>query len=152
MIRLEGETEGMEAMLESVVEENLEDAFSAVAEGGEMFTRAIRRKLGREGGPSAPGQPPAKDRGALQDSIGRTGPFIERGVVTLVVGVGVGDEALARVNAWKSKGVNVFEYAHLHEVGGIGADGRRYPARSYVRSTEMEIEGRLDRLWRRRLK
>lgn len=144
-------TEGIDGLGAELLAETQEDVLSLIARAGEKLVRRAREKLGVGGGPSRPGDPPAKETGALQDSIGRTGPYTKPGTVELAWGVGVGDEALARVNDWKSRGVNVFEYAELHENGGVGADGRRYPARSFARSTEMELEAEVVADWERGL-
>lgn len=140
MFSMTGRTEGINGLGLELLKQTEKDTLPLIARGGEKLVRRAREKLDIQGGPSRPGDPPAKEQGALQDSIGRTGPYTRPGIVELAWGVGVGDEALARVNEWKSRGVNVFEYADLHENGGTGADGRRYPPRSYIRSTEAELE------------
>lgn len=148
-------TEGIDGLGAELLAETQEDVLSLIARAGEKLVRRAREKLGVGGGPSRPGDPPAKETGALQDSIGRTGPYTKPGTVELAWGVGVGDEALARVNDWKSRGVNVFEYADLHEHGGVasapGYHPRRYPARSYIRSTEQELEAEVVADWERGL-
>lgn len=140
MFKISARTEGIQGLGAELLKETQEDVRPLIAQAGEKLVARAREKLDVRGGPSRPGDPPAKEEGALQDSIGRTGPFTRPGTVELAWGVGVGDEAARRVDEWKSRGINVFEYADLHENGGTGADGRRYPARSFVRSTELELE------------
>lgn len=88
------------------------------------------------------------EEGALRDAIGRTGPMSDPGTVTAHVGVGVGREATRRVDEWKKKGINVFEYAKLLEEGGFaGRDGSvRIAPRPYVRTSieELRVEIFLD--------
>lgn len=143
MIRVESRTVGLENMAAELLEETRKDALGPVARAGQRLAERMREKLSARGGPSRPGDPPAMEEGALRDSIGRTGPFSDPGRVQVAVGVGVGDEAARRVADWKSKGINVFEYADLHENGGTGADGRRYPPRSFARAAEAELEAEI---------
>lgn len=140
MFSITARTEGIEGLGLELLKETEKDALPLVARAGQKLVARAREKLSVRGGPSRPGDPPAMDRGALRDAIGRTAPYTEAGTVSLAWGVGVGDEAIARINEWKQKDVNVFEFAELHENGGTGADGRRYPPRSYIRSTEAELE------------
>lgn len=144
MISLSSHTEGLNGLGLELLEQTADDVRPLIARAGQKLVELARKKLDVLGGPSRPGEPPAKETGALQDSIGRTGPFTRPGTVELAWGVGVGDEATARVAEWKSKGINVFEYAKLLEEGGTGADGRRYPPRPYIRSTESELEAQLE--------
>lgn len=147
MISARVRTEGLEGFARSVIDETKRDARRPLSQGGDILPTRARQKLGSRGGPSRPGDPPARVLGALQDSIGRNSAYIKHGedVVELAWGVGVGDDAERRVRAWLARGVDVFAYAKLHEEGGRGADGRRYPQRSYLRSTEAEEEGRVFR-------
>lgn len=145
MISMSVETTGLAGFAKRLLRDTEQDALSPAARSAELAVRRARQKLSSRGGPSRPGEPPAMEEGALHDSIGRTGPFTRPGTVEIAWGVGIGDEALRRVNEWKAKDINVFEYAKLHEEGGTGADGRRYPPRSYLRSTEAEIEAQVTR-------
>ncbi len=147
MFSITSRSEGLEGMGVELLEETRDDVRPLLARAGERLVSRARQKLDVSGGPSRSPAPPAMETGALRDSIGRTGPFTTPGVVELAWGVGVGDDALRRVNDWKGRGVNVFEYASLHERGGTGADGRRYPVRSYIRSTELELEADIVADW-----
>ena len=143
MITANAYTVGLEGLAEELLEQTRKDALAPVAQAGQRLVDRMREKLSVRGGPSRPGDPPAMEEGALRDSIGRTGPYSDPGRVQIAVGVGVGNEATRRVAEWRSKGVEVFEYARLHEEGGVGAAGRRYPPRSYVRASELELQAEI---------
>ncbi len=153
MIGLRVRSEGLFGLSAELLKETAADVRPLIARAAERLERRMRGKLSVPNGPSQPGDPPAVDQGALRDSIGRTGPFTRPGSVAAAVGVGVGDEATRRVAEWKSRGVNVFEYADLHENGGMGGVGGsvRYPARSYARSAEAELEASIVSDWERGL-
>lgn len=153
MIGLRMRTEGINGMSAELLKQTEKDARPLVARAAVKLYRRIYEKLSVSTGPSAPGDPPAMDQGALRDTLGRTGPFTRPGTVSAAVGIGVGDEATQRVAEWKSRGINVFEYALLHEVGGHGGEGGqvRYPARSYLRTSEAELEAEIADDWARGL-
>ena len=150
MFRLEQDPIKTKGFAQGLVDETEVDVRPLIAKAGVMLVALAREKLSRMGGPSAPYQPPATVHGALLDTIGRTGPYTTPGQVTLAWGVGIGDQALARVNQWKAQGVNVYEYAHTLEVGGTVGEvhTRTYLPRPYIRPTEVELEGAITALWR----
>lgn len=153
MIKLRMRTEGIAGMSAELLTQTEKDARPLVARAAVKLYRRIYEKLSVSNGPAAPGEPPAMAEGALRDTLGRTGPFTQPGTVSAVVGIGVGDEATRRVAEWKERDVNVFEYALLHEEGGLGGEGGqvRYPARSYLRTSEAELEAEIAEDWARGL-
>ena len=137
-------TTGLRGLANELLRETHDDALSPLARGAEEMAERMRSELGRSGGPARPGDPPAKVRGALQDSVGRTAPFDDGDGLAVLVGIGVGDEAQAKVDSWLGRGVEVLAYAALHERGGFGADGRRYPPRAFARVAEEASEATFD--------
>lgn len=146
MFKIEMETKGLKGWWKTLIGDTQRDALPPAAKAGEKIERRMFVKLSMRGGPSRAGDPPAMDTGDLREGIGRTGPFSTPGMVTVVVGYGVGDDAMRRIRKIASdRGMEIgelFGKANIHEHGGIGAAGRRFPQRSYVRSTfdEMEAE------------
>lgn len=140
MFSIRTETTGLDGFDERLLAETRDDARPVVDASGRKLEERARQKLNVRGGPSRPGSPPARETGALQDSIGRSEVRTGSDEVEIEWGVGAGPAALARLRNWLGRGVDVRAYAELHEEGGIGADGRRYPARSYLRATEAELE------------
>lgn len=144
MFSVRTETTGLAGLAESLLAETRDDLRPVVDSGGRKLEERARQKLSHRGGPSRPGDPPARETGALGDSIGRSEVRTASGEIEIEWGVGAGPSALARMRNWISRGVDVPAYAKLHEEGGVGAGGRRYPARSYLRSTELELEPAID--------
>lgn len=147
MIHLETRTAGLEGMAEEILKETANDTLAPMAQAGAKLVTRAREKLSVRGGPSRPGDPPAKETGDLQESVGRTAPYMRGGSVQIAWGVGVGDEARGRMREQAARlGVeeaSLFKKANLHEHGGFGADGQRYPARPYIRPTEAELEAEI---------
>ncbi|MDK1102495.1 MAG: hypothetical protein QGD93_02560 [Actinomycetota bacterium] len=141
-------TTGLEGLGPELIRETQKVARKALSSTSTVLARRMRQKLSKKGGPSAPGEAPARVEGALRDSIGKDRPRRDGDTMSVKVGVGVGRAKARKVDEWKAKGVNVFEYAALHEHGGIGADGRRYPPRSYARAAEEETEAEIDSMLR----
>ncbi len=137
-------TGGVKGLGRELLRETHDDVLSPLARVAVAMVERMRAELGRSGGPSRPGDPPAKVTGALQDSVGRTAPYDVVDGVAILVGIGVGDEAQARVAAWKGRGEDVLARAALHERGGFGADGRRFPPRPFARIAEEAAEPKLD--------
>ncbi len=138
-------TTGLEGLGPELIRETQKVGRSALSKVSTILARRMRQKLSKKGSPSAAGEAPARVEGALRDSIGKDRPRRDGDELRVTVGVGVGRAKAAKVAEWKAKGVNVFEYALLHERGGaFHADGRRYPARSYARAAEEETEAEID--------
>jgi hypothetical protein len=133
-------TEGFEGFADDLLKSARKTSRTALSKAAAILARRMRENLNRRASPSTPGDPPARVTGALRASIGRDRPRWGDGVMSVAVGVGQGKAAMRRVEEWKAQGVNVFEYASLHEHGGMGADGRIYPPRSYARAAEMVAE------------
>lgn len=143
MIIVEVETTGIAGIGEELLRDARAVAKSALSKAATPLARRMRNKLSQRGGPSRPGDPPARVTGALRDTVGKDRPRVDRGDISVDVGIGVGKAKARRVAHWKTEGINVFEYALLHEHGGIGADGRRFPARPFARPAEEEAEGEI---------
>ncbi len=143
-------TEGLEGFGDELLRGTLKVAKSTLSKAATPFARQMRNNLSRRGGPSRPGSPPAKDEGFLRAAVGKDRPRVaDDGMsVSVAVGIGVGKAKAAKVAEQKGQGVNVFEFAILHERGGIGADGRRYPARPYARLAEAQVEAEVDQILR----
>ena len=137
-------TTGLEGLGPELIRETRKVGRSALSKVSTVLARRMRQKLSKRGSPAAAGSPPARVEGALRDAIGKDRPRRKGDSFSVLVGVGVGKAKERKVDEWKAKGVNVYEYAALHEHGGIGADGRRYPARSYARTAEAETEAEID--------
>lgn len=146
MIRLEERVIGIEGISRELVMEERKRSRSALSKSSTVMARAMRNNLSRRRGPSAPGSPPARLIGALRDTVGKDRPRRRGEEMFVTIGIGVGKAKGAKVIAWKAKGINVYEYAALHEHGGIGADGRRYPPRPYARPAEESSEAEIDRI------
>ncbi len=141
-------TSGLEGLGPQLIKETQKVGRSVLSKTSTVLAARMRQKLRKKGGPSSPGEPPARVDGALLSSIGKDRPRRDGDKMSVAVGVGIGKAKARKVAEWKEKGVNVFEYASLHEYGGTGADGRRYPARSYARSAEAETEDEIDSMIR----
>lgn len=137
-------TTGLDGLGPELIKETRKVARSALSKVSTVLARRMRQKLSKRGSPSAPGSPPARVEGALRDSIGKDRPRRDGDTFSVHVGPGVGRAKAAKVAAQKAEGINVFEYAALQEHGGVGADGRRYPPRSYARTAEEETETEID--------
>ena len=138
-------TTGLEGLGPELIRETRKVARSSLSQVSTVLARRMRQKLSKRGSPSAPGSPPARVEGALRDSIGKDRPRREGDEMYVNVGVGVGKAKERKVNEWKARGVNVYEYAILQEHGGVfHEDGRRYPPRSYARAAEEETEAEID--------
>ena len=141
-------TTGLEGLGPELIRETRKVARSSLSSTSTVLRRGMVRKLSKRGGPSAPGSAPARVEGALRDSIGKDRPRRDGDKFSVDVGPGVGRAKARKVEAQKAEGVNIFEYAALHEFGGIGADGRRYPPRSFARAAEEEAEAEIDSMLR----
>ena len=139
-------TEGLEGFGDELLRGTMKVAKSTLSRAATPFARQMRNNLSKRGGPSRPGSPPARDRGHLRSTVGKDRPRVsdDGTEVSVAVGIGVGKAKAAKVAELKGQGVNVFEFAILHERGGIGADGRRYPPRSYARLAERQVEAEVD--------
>lgn len=155
MYEIRMETKGLKGLWKNLIGETQRDALAPTAQAAAKIERKMYQKLSKRGGPARAGDPPAMDTGDLRKGIGRTGPFSRPGTVTAVVGYGVGDDAMRRISEIASdRGMTIgemFGKANIHEHGGIGAAGRRYPQRSYVRSTFDEMESEVVAAIRRAL-
>lgn len=138
------QTTGLEGLGSELIRETRKVGRSALSKVSTVLARRMRQKLSKRGSPSAPGEAPARVEGALRDSVGKDRPRRKGDEMSVTVGPGVGKAKQRKVDEWKAKGVNIYEYATLHEHGGIGADGRRYPPRSYARAAEEESEAEID--------
>ena len=142
--------------IDGIGQELLRDAravgLSALSKTAVPLARRYRAKLSRRGGPSTPGDPPARVTGALRSTVGRGRPKVEDGDLVVHVGIGEGIAAARRVALLKKEGTNVFEYALLQEHGGIfHEDGRRYPPRPFARPAEEESEAEIAAILEREL-
>lgn len=146
LLSMTATTEGLEGFSDELLAGTMKVAKSTLSKAATPFARHMRNNLSKRGGPSRPGQPPAKDEGFLRAAVGKDRPRVHKSglEVSVAVGIGIGKAKAAKVAEQKGQGVNVFEYAILHERGGIGADGRRYPARSYARLAEAQAEAEVD--------
>lgn len=148
MIRFSARTEGLVGLSGELLKETRKSGRSALSKSSTVLARRMRQKLSKRGSPAAPGEPPARVEGALRGVIGKDRPRRRDDLLFVLVGVGVGRAKERKVEEWKAKGINVYEYALLHERGGIGANGRRYPARSFARTAEEESEVEIDSMLR----
>ena len=139
-MRIDARTEGLQGLGRELLRDTRKAARSTLSRASTPFARRMRDNLSRRGGPSPPGQPPARVEGALRDVVGKDRPRRDGDEMSVAVGIGVGRAKQAKAAEWQAKGINVFAYAKLQEVGGIGADGRRYPPRPFARTAEEEIE------------
>lgn len=144
MIGVRGQTFGLDDFDTDLRKETLEDAIAPVARGANLVADRMKRAVNRLG-PSPPGTPVGKDEGHLQRAISSSPAEVHGNSVTAFVGVGAGPKGRAEVAKSRAEGVNVYEYAHTHEYGGV-VRGRRYPARSYLRSVVAESEAAVDAL------
>jgi hypothetical protein len=143
-------TTGLEGLGRELIAETRKVGRRALSQAATVLARRMRDKLSKKRGPSAPGESPARVEGALRDSIGKDRPRRDGDKFTVKVGPGVGKAKGRKVEEWKAKGINIYEYAALQEHGGVfHDDGRRYPPRSFARAaeeeTEAEITGILER-------
>ena len=137
-------TTGLEGLGPELIRETRKVGRSALSKVSTVLARRMRQKLSKRGSPSAPDEPPARVEGALRDSIGKDRPRRDGDKLSVSVGPGVGKAKARKVDEWKAKGVNIYEYAWTHEHGGVDKAGRRYPARSYARAAEEETEAEID--------
>lgn len=144
-------TTGIDGISVELLRDARAAAKSALSKAATPLKRGMVRLLSVEGGPSSPGQPPAKLTGELRSTIGKGRPVVEDGDVVVHVGPGEGAAAARTVSALKGEGIDIFAPLVLHEFGGIGADGRRYPARSYARRAEAEAEAEISAILQREL-
>jgi hypothetical protein len=144
-------TTGIDGISRELLRDATAVAKSALSKASTPLKRGMVRLLNVTGGPSSPGQPPAKLTGELRSTIGKGRPVVEDGDVVVHVGPGEGKAAAAKVAALRAEGTEIFAALVLHEFGGIGADGRRYPARSYARRAEREAEGEISAILEREL-
>ncbi len=152
MIIVDVETTGIDGISVELLRDTRAITKSALSKAATPLRRGMMRLLSDTGGPSAPGQPPARVTGALRSTIGKGRPVVEDGDVAVHVGPGEGAAKAKRVAELKGEGINVFEYALLQEHGGVfHADGRRYPARSYARRAEAEAEAEISAILQREL-
>lgn len=136
-------TEGLQGLSDELIKEERKRSRQLLSKSGTILARHMRNNLSKRGGPSRPGEPPARVTGALRDTVGKDRPRRRGELMSVAVGIGQGRAKLRRVDFWKAQGINVFEYALLHERGGFGADGRRYPARSFARLAEEQAEAEI---------
>ena len=141
-------TTGVEGIGAELLEETAEDALSPVARAAMKLEERMKQKLSVRGR-SRPGDPPGLREGALRDAIGRTGPWRDADVVNAAVGVGAGDDAKRRIDDWKGRGVNIYEYARLLEEGGFaGPSGAaRIAPRPYIRTSFEELRNEIVADW-----
>ena len=125
------------------IREMRKDARRALSKSATVMRRAYARNLSKRRGPSAPGDPPARVEGALRDTVGKDRPRRDEDNFSVAIGIGVGKAKANKVAEWKARGINVYAYAALHERGGIGAGGRRYPPRPFARPAEEETEAEI---------
>ena len=146
-------TTGIDGIAVELLRDAIAVSKSALSKASTPLRRGMVRLLSRTGGPSAPGEPPARVTGALRSTIGKGRPVVEDGDVVVHVGPGEGKAAARKVAALKrGEGINIFEYALLQEHGGVfHEDGRRYPARSYARRAEAEAEAEISAILQREL-
>lgn len=145
------ETTGIDGISEELLGDARAVAKSTLSKAATPLKRNMVRLLNVTGGPSSPGQPPAKLTGELRSTIGKGRPKLEDGDVVVHVGPGEGKAAAGKVAALRAEGTEIFAALVLHEFGGLGADGRRYPARSYARRAEQESEGEISAIIEREL-
>lgn len=141
MMELRSRTEGLDGKLAAdLVKDTRKVGRKALSKGAAILAKRMRDKLNVRGGPSRPGEPPARVTGTLRKSIGRDRPRRRDDTMSVAVGVGTGKAAERRSLDFKAQGENVFAVGGIHENGGVGADGRRYPPRSFARAAELEAE------------
>lgn len=141
MISIRSRTEGLDGMAKAEYRAMQKVGKKALSKAAAILAKGMRDKLNVRGGPSAPGSPPARVTGALRKAVGRDRPRRRGDVVGVSVGIGAGKAAERRALEAKAEGENVFAVGALHERGGIGAGGRRYPPRPFARAAELESEG-----------
>lgn len=138
-------TTGLQGLGPELIKETRKVGRSSLSQVSTVLARRMRQLLSKRGGPSAPGDAPARVEGALRDSIGKDRPRRDGDKFSVAIGPGIGKAKARKVDEWKAKGVNIFEYAALQEHGGVfHEDGRRYPPRSYARAAEEETEAEID--------
>ncbi len=151
MIIVDVHTTGIDGISRELLRDAVAVSKSALSKASTPLKRGMVRLLSKRGGPSAPGEPPARVTGAMRSTIGKGRPVVEDGDVVVHVGPGEGKAAARTVSALKSEGLDIFAVLVLHEFGGIGADGRRYPARPYARRAEAEAEAEISAILEREL-
>lgn len=137
------QTIGLKGLGDELIKEERKTSRTLLSKAGTILARKMREKLSKRGGPSRPGEPPARVMGALRDTVGKDRPRRRGERMFVAVGIGQGKAKTRKASEWQSRGVNVYAYALLHERGGFGANGRRYPARSFARAAEEEAENEI---------
>jgi len=147
MIDLRGRTTGVDEMTSELAEEVLANAEKSVGEGARVLGREMKRLLGKRRGPSAPGQPPAREEDWLWRCVGWTRAKRYGDKVQAKVGIGFG-RGYSALQAALAQGVNPFEYAWTHEYGGISGKNRttRLPPRPFARPAEVRVESEVVRI------
>ncbi len=116
---------------------------STLSKAGTILARRMRQLLSKRGGPSRPGDPPAKVLGVLRSTVGKDRPRRRGDLMYVDVGIAAGKAKERKAIEQKAAGHNVYAYAKVQEEGGFYPNGRRYPARSYARRAEMEVEAEI---------
>ncbi len=151
MIIVDVHTTGIDGIAVELLRDAVAVSKSALSKASTPLKRGMVRLLSKRGGPSAPGEPPARLTGAMRSTIGKGRPVVEDGDVVVHVGPGEGKAAAGKVAALRAEGTEIFAALVLHEFGGIGADGRRYPPRPFSRPAEEEAEGEISAILEREL-
>ena len=143
------ETLGLQDVLgPELLKETRKVGRATLSKAATILARRMRQKLSVRGGPSRPGDPPAKVLGVLRSTVGKDRPRREGDLLYVNVGIAAGKAKERKAIEWKAKGHNVFAYAKVQEEGGFYPNGRKYPARPYARPAEMESEGEIDALFK----
>jgi hypothetical protein len=157
MIRIDGETVGLEESVREMVEDEVDHARGNTRAAAEHIAKEMRKKVDRSGSGrfygvkgkglhrgSEPGQPPAKLFGDLQDSIGTKPLKTERGPRFITAGVMVGPGI-------RKSSPKVAATAVVLEKGGLVGRGRktRILPRPYVAPTIEQERTRAHRIMER---
>lgn len=138
------DTLGLEGVLgPQLLKETRKVGRSTLSKAGTILARRMREKLSSKGGPSRPGDPPARVLGVLRSTVGKDRPRRDGDTMYVDVGIAAGKAKERKAIEWKAKGHNVYAYAKVQEEGGFYPNGRRYPARPYARPAEMETEAEI---------
>ncbi len=140
-------TTGLKGLAPELIKLERKTSRTVLSKVATVLRRRMVQKLSTRGGPSAPGDPPARDEGHLRSVIGKDRPRRKDEIFTVAVGVGEGKAAARKVAELKAEGVEIFAIAVVHEHGGF-FNGRRYPARSFARSAEEEVVAEIDSVLR----
>ncbi len=138
-----GATTGLGGLSAELLAAERKASRTLLSKAGTILARKMREKLSSRGGPSRPGDPPARVTGQLRSVIGKDRPRRRGETMSVLVGVGVGKAKERKALELKGQGHNMWAVGALHERGGIGAAGRRYPARSFARRAEEEAEAEI---------